>query len=275
MPLYREIPYIGPPRSHTGNYPKYGITVHSTENDAPARNEALYAKNRTDGVSSHFYVDDGEIIQSLNTDYGAHHVGSTYGNRHLISYEFIGKASWSTSRWIDNIDFDAAAAQMARDCQRWNIPARRLSVSMLRNHERGICTHNDCRLALGGTDHTDPGSNFPMTLLIDKVAALLNGDDVSAKDVWTYDPNKLGEGGVANIPGRHDFPENVTVTPSYALHDAWRRISELQAENAALRALIEQRFNDVMTAIQNLTSGGATAAEVKKLVGEDLLDDNS
>lgn len=253
MPLYKEVQYIGPPYSYNhSTYPKYGITVHSTENDAAARNEALYAQNRRDGVSSHFYVDNTTIIQSLDTNYGAHHVGSTYGNRHLISYEFIGKASWSKTRWIDSIDFDAAAAQMARDCKTWNIPARRLSVDMLRNHERGICTHNDCRLALGGTDHTDPGSNFPMTLLIDKVAAILSGDDVEAKDVWA-----------------HAF-----ASPANDV-DTARPAADWIKDAMGFGKKILTRLDAIEAKIDAIQTGGATAEEVKKLVGEDLLDDNS
>lgn len=275
MPLYKEVQYIGPPRAYVADFPKYGITVHSTENDASARDEASYAKNRTDGTSSHYYVDKNGVIQSLNTNAGANHVASTYGNHNLIAYEFCGKASWSTAKWIDNIDFDAAAAQMARDCKTWNIPARRLSVSMLRNHERGICTHNDCRLALGGTDHTDPGNNFPMTLLIDKAAAILNGDDVSAKDVWTYDPGDPNNGGIRNPRQRHDSETNLTTQASFAVGDMWQLIYDLIDKMNALDALTAQRHTEILNAIATLTSGGATAEEVKRLVGQDLVDDNT
>lgn len=180
MPIYSGIPYIGPPRSYGGKYTKYFIVVHSTENTAPARNEASYAKNRTDGTSSHYYVDDTEIIQSLNTDYGANHVGSWQGNQRGISYEFVGRASWSRAKWLDSIDFEAAAAQMARDCQTWGIPVRRLSVAQLADMEKGITTHNDCRRAFGGTDHTDPGSNFPMDRLIELITG---GDEMELQDI--------------------------------------------------------------------------------------------
>lgn len=275
MPLYKEVQYIGPPRNYGNTATKYGITIHSTENTASARDEALYAKNRNDYVSSHYYVDKSGVIQSLNTNNSAFHAGATYPNTYLIAYEFCGRASWSTAKWIDNIDFDAAAAQMARDCKTWNISARHLSTSALRGHERGICTHNDCRIAFGGTDHTDPGNNFPLSLLIDKINDILNGDDVSAKDVWTYDPNDISQGGLKNPRQRHDSDTNPTTQYGFGLGDMWQGIYDAHDKIDAAAALAEKRHNEVMAAIALITGGGATAAEVKKLVGQDLLDDNS
>lgn len=64
------------------------------------------------------------------------------------------------------------------------------------------------------------------------------GDDVSARDVWTYDPNKDGEGGVANLPGRADSETNRTVTPGFALGQTWKesRTSREQSKTAVDKA---------------------------------------
>lgn len=182
MPIYSDI-YSGPPRSYTGRATKHGITVHSTENtSASARDEANYAKNRTDGTSSHYYVDGREIIQSLNTDYGANHAGSWWPNQRCISYEFCGTVRWSRSTWLASIDWDAAAAAIARDCQRWGIPADWLTVGELADKRGGFNTHDDCRRAFGGTSHTDPGPNFPKDHLLSLVTEILNGDDMQLSD---------------------------------------------------------------------------------------------
>ena len=52
------IPYIQGLNDYTdGDGLKYGLAIHNTSNDASDTGEALYAKRRTDGISSHFYAD--------------------------------------------------------------------------------------------------------------------------------------------------------------------------------------------------------------------------
>lgn len=303
MPLYDQVPYIGPPRSRRPQGTKYGITIHSTQNNASARDEANYAKSRTDFVSSHFYVDDKEIIQSLNTDYGANHAGASWPNDHCIAYEFCGLTSWSTSQWIDRINFDAAAQQMARDCKRWNIPARDMTVAQLRNHERGFNTHNDCRLAFGGTDHTDPGGNFPLSYLINKVKDYL-GDNVTPEELLKYDPNDPNKGFV-NPDWRHDSDTNKTIAVRtgwlFTLNEAHSgnvnshangikldavlaalegldsdaviaRVNEIAAAESAridaLEAAAITRDQAIMDLIVSTENGETDAREVVRLIGE-------
>lgn len=188
MPIYQDLPYIGPPRWY-GNYQtrKKLIVVHCTSNTASARGEAGYATRRSDSVSSHYYVDDDEIVQSLNTDLVAYHGGNAPSNTGGISYEFTGHVNWSRSYWLaDSDDIHGGARQMARDCRHWGIPPRWLTVEQLRAGWAGLTTHDDVRRAWGGT-HTDPGPGFPRDVLLREVQRVLNGDDVSAKDVWQTD----------------------------------------------------------------------------------------
>lgn len=179
------IPFIGPPRSYrTSQYPKRYILIHNTANDASARDEAAYAKNRTDGVSSHYYGDDVEVIQSLNTKYGANHVGSSTGNNYAISWELTGTNGKSRDWWINNLVWGEISAVMALDCEAYGIPARLLTIEQMRDGtSKGFCTHDMARQAWGGTTHTDPGSNFPMDLLLDLVTAALGGDVTTADEV--------------------------------------------------------------------------------------------
>lgn len=279
MPLYSQVPYIGPPRSYTSKKPKYFVVVHSTENDAPARNEANYAKNRTDGTSSHYYVDDTEVIQSLNTDYGANHVGSWQGNQHGISYEFVGRASWSRSTWLDRIDWDKAAASIRRDCATWGIPMRRLTVAQLDDLERGITTHNDCRLAFGGTDHTDPGSNFPMDHLI----TLING----GTDMELQDIKDLANTDNVFPAPRVDAFGNPLTDEQYEQNAFWKLSGLLQQTAEDVRTVrgdvkerhdgltarmdaIESRLVQVLEAIAALDSGAVAAEEIVDEMAERL-----
>jgi N-acetyl-anhydromuramyl-L-alanine amidase AmpD len=173
VPIYRDI-YDGPPKGYDHNeYHKRYIVIHNTANDAPARNEADYAQRRTDSVSSHYYADDERVIQSLNTDKGAWHVGSQPGNRYGIGYELTGTNSKSTSWWKANLAWPKLTACIARDCAHWGITPQLLSIEDIKKGKRtGIITHNQARLAWGGTDHTDPGANFPMDYLV----ALVKGE---------------------------------------------------------------------------------------------------
>lgn len=178
MPIYKDI-YNGPPRGYTATKTKKRyIAIHNTSNDAPARNEASYAKNRTDSVSSHYYVDGKDLIQSLNTDYKAWHAGSGTGNSYAISYEIVGTNSKSRDWWLKNVNWDKLAKQIATDMKEFGIKNQHLTIAQMRDGKStGIVTHDDMRRAWGGTTHTDPGSNFPMDHLIAKVNQYLNGED--------------------------------------------------------------------------------------------------
>lgn len=175
MPIYSSI-YSGPPRSYNSSstHKKY-IAIHNTSNDASAINEASYAKRRTDSISSHYYVDNERIIQSLNTAYRAYHAGSTTGNAYAIAYEITGTNGKSRQWWLDNVQWDLLAKQIATDMKFWGIQNRKLTVAQIEaGSATGIITHNDMRLAWGGTTHTDPGPNFPMDYLLTKVGLALN-----------------------------------------------------------------------------------------------------
>lgn len=170
MPIYRDI-YDGPPNGYTDRRSaKRFIVVHNTANDAPARNEASYAKRRTDDVSSHYYADDEQVLQSLDTDLGAWHVGSPTGNRQGISYEITGTNGKNRNWWLGNVAWRPLAACIARDCKHFGIKPQLLTIDQIQSgRHTGIITHNQARLAWGGTDHTDPGPHFPMDYLVDLV----------------------------------------------------------------------------------------------------------
>ncbi len=176
MTVWPDIPFIGPPASYSKSvYAKRYIAIHNTSNDASAVGEATYAKRRTDSVSSHYYQDDIAIIQSLDTKFGAYHAGSSTGNRHAVSYEITGVNGWSRQQWIDNVAWPLLWRQIARDCREFDIIAQTLTIAQMRaGTPSGIVTHKQMGEAWGGTDHTDPGPNFPMDYLIEGVRAELN-----------------------------------------------------------------------------------------------------
>lgn len=164
------------------------IVIHNTSNDASDTNEADYAERRTDGVSSHYYVDDNSITQSLDTDWRAWHVGSYEGNSTGISYEITGSNGKSRAWWIAHVYWRGLVQQIRADMDVHGIAARLLTVAELRAGKSGIVTHNQCRLAWGDTTHNDPGPNFPMDYLLEQVlggTAAPRPQQPADNDDWT------------------------------------------------------------------------------------------
>lgn len=76
-----------------------GITIHNTDNDAPAQNEIKYMITNNNQTSFHVAVDDKEVIQGIPFDRNAWHAGdggSGTGNRKTIAIEICYSASGGT-----------------------------------------------------------------------------------------------------------------------------------------------------------------------------------
>lgn len=259
--IYRNI-YDGPPRSYirerTG---KRWIVIHSTQNDASAEGEASYAKRRPDGISSHYYIDGNSIVQSLDTDYGAHHVGSSIGNRGGISYELTGFAAWSRQRWLDRIAWPLLVVAIARDCAEHNIIPRDLSVAQIKSGATGIITHNQARLAWGHTTHTDPGPNFPMDHLVNQVQAAMEDDMPLTNDdvmtIWRTD-------GVIRAPGDPESGNRFWTAESYLqsirYHARHARLEAVKLRGMVAKLTGEDVEAEVRTAIREEFAGLTDAA---------------
>src|SRR5690606_31529528 len=224
--------------------------------------EASYAKRRTDSVSSHYYVDETAIVQSLDTDLRAHHVGSRIGNDGGIAYEITGLINWSRKRWLSSVAWGKLGAAIARDCAAHGIPVRLCTVADLRAGRGGIMTHDQARQAWGGTDHTDPGPNFPLDHLI----KIIKGeDDMSAEDVWRHRLPWANDWPVDRWGARRDgYLAGTYLSQGYALT---RRVDEgvreVLAGQAAILAAVAGR--DVAEAAEQAARAGARAGAAEAL----------
>lgn len=196
--LYPDI-FIGPSRGVKLVLGKPMLThkryqvVHCTDNDASAEAEANYAKIRTDGTGAHYFVDSTRVVQSTDTTWCVGHVGSTVGNAYGISYEIVGRTYWTRAQWMDRVYWPGLARVMAADSREFGIPPLLLTLDQMRAREApGVVTHDMCRLAWGGTTHTDPGPNFPMDHLLYLLRTEL-GDDMNLTD--RLDDPALNPGG--------------------------------------------------------------------------------
>lgn len=193
-PEYPALRWI-PPKSWTNanRTSVQFITIHDTEGSSHAQSAedgAAYDARRTDGTSAHYFVDSNSIVQCVRTNDQAH-TARTQGNRRGIHYELCARASWSKAKWLDPSYglpmLKLAAAQVAKDCRKWNIPIRKITASQAADGVKGILGHADVTKAFPADrgSHTDPGPNFPWSefLVMVKVAAA-PASPVSASKEW-------------------------------------------------------------------------------------------
>jgi hypothetical protein len=157
--------------------PPLWIIVHdmeASETATRAENTALYFADLPDGrtVSSHYCADSNSVVQCVRLKDRAWTVGNTPGNNRGINWEFAGFASQTREQWLDPFGvamFDQARPIIRADAAKYGIPLVRRTVAELRAYVPGVTSHNDLRLAFGGTTHTDPGPNFPWDYFMDLI----------------------------------------------------------------------------------------------------------
>lgn len=246
---------------------KFGIAIHATANTASAENEAAYAQRRTDGVSSHFYADHDSVIQSLDTNSRAGHAGSSTGNNNAIAVEVTGLNSWTRQQWLDRVAWSKLGAVLAEVCRAYGIAVRRASVSEMKANPRvkAFYGHNDMRLAWAGTDHTDPGPNFPWERLLSAVNAALDPQQLEDPDVELTDNISVGlyENAAPGVTLPSPLPQTETVSVGVALGSAHRRaylalytaeqvldeVRELRANPPTVVQPSDQQWNDLKLAV--------------------------
>lgn len=189
-PEYPDLLFV-PPRAWSqgrdGKAVRY-IVVHYTagsERSTSAEDGAAYDQRRTDGTSTHYFVDSNSVVQCVRTTDRAN-AALHRGNRLGIQYELCGTVQ-TRAQWLDaasDATLTNAARQIARDCIRYAIPVRRLSVAETRaawtqfpTGPKGIVGHVDCTSAYpeDGGDHTDPGTEFPWDILLSRVQQFIAG----------------------------------------------------------------------------------------------------
>lgn len=220
--------------------PPLWIVVHSmeaTETSTRAESTAAYFANPGDGrsVSSHYTVDSDSVVQCVLLRDTAWTVGNRPGNNRGINWELSGFARQSREDWLDPfglVMFAQMAPIVQADAAQFNIPLRRCTISDLVNRRPGITSHNDLRIAFGGTTHTDPGPNFPWDVFL---------------TIITEDGMPLSKEDLVNIWG-HDLKDGDGVDKAYwVLNRAAAGVADLQArppvqaapvDPAALKAVL-------------------------------------
>ena len=190
---YPDLVWV-PPRSWTNanRTAVQLVVIHDTEGSAHAQSAedgARYNQVRTDGTSAHYFHDNNSTVQCVRTEDVAH-TARRQGNLRGVHHELCARAAWPRAKWLapeyGRPMLERAARQAARDCRKWNIPARKLTVAQVASGVKGICSHHDITRAFpqdNGT-HTDPGPNFPWDVFIALVQQEI-AEQEGEGDVWT------------------------------------------------------------------------------------------
>lgn len=254
--------YSGPPR-HYGNTrtDKRYIAIHNTSNDATAEGEASYAKRRADTVSSHYYVDNNSLLQSLDTDLRAYHAGSTTGNSYAIAYEITGTNGKSRSWWLGNVAWALLARQIAADCREHAIEPRLLTVAEIKAGKlTGIITHDQMRQAWGGTTHTDPGANFPLDHLLALVRAEM-GDDVNLTDQVRLPKALMDQAGQTQTTATVEGALAYTLARSLLHDQALARIEKKLGEPQSTPIVTDEQLERVLRKVLGGVDGASPPAQ--------------
>lgn len=208
--------WAGPPKSYTKgrSRPVQYVVIHSTEGSEginSAEAGVAYDKVRTDGTSTHLFVDTDTALMEVRYSDTAH-AARAHGNACGIQVELCGRAGQTDAQWHDAASrpmLRLAAREVAAICREFGLPVRRLSVPEVRaayyapvgQRPKGICGHIDVTRAYPEDQgsHTDPGPNFPWTEFLSMVSAEMGGstggDDDMPRAIWTTKGYWLCQGG--------------------------------------------------------------------------------
>lgn len=200
------------------------VVIHCTESDNNSGTaESLAGPNwfgGPAGTSAHRMFDRDSGVEMVRRSTVAFHAGPR-GNTVGRSYEFCGQVAWSAAKWREPAQLNMlrlAAPYIAEDLveitgsrQAAIAACRWLSLVQLAKGEHGLCTHNDIRLALGGTTHSDPGPRFPYAELLAYVLAELTGTATQEDDMAQADIDEI-KAGIAELKRMGSLGLGVEVT---------------------------------------------------------------
>lgn len=155
------------------NLPPVRVVIHGTVSPCrvgQAKATGDYFARVTRPASAHKVVDPADVCVCLPDNVVGYHAPP---NTHSLGLELCDPQVGDPRRWLDaehRAMLDLAAHEVAAWCVKYGIPVRRLSVAEVRAGVRGICDHNDVRLAFGMTTHVDVGAGFPWSTFLAAVA---------------------------------------------------------------------------------------------------------
>jgi len=218
-------------------------TMEAGEKPGTARAVAAWFAGATaPRASAHFCIDNHEVIQCVDlADVAWHAPGA---NRVGIGLEHAGFAKQSVADWSDEYSratLERSAFLVAELCRLFRIPVVKLSATDLRSGARGVCGHVDVSKAFKGSDHYDPGPNFPWASYLARVVELVRSD---------------------TDPAPAPAPTTPVAPP---MPDLWRGMKNEDVRQA--QALLNQRASTIAPLVEDGSFGPKTDAAVKAFQG--------
>jgi N-acetyl-anhydromuramyl-L-alanine amidase AmpD len=150
------------------------VVIHSAEiGESLAGAEALMKVCAVNErvASWHYAVDADTITQSVRENDIAFHAPGA--NHNGIGIELSGRAKQTKEEWQDPFSFrmlELVADLLVDICARHDLPIIFVPRESLKlPGVRGITTHAEVSKAFGKSSHWDPGPNFPMAHLLERV----------------------------------------------------------------------------------------------------------
>lgn len=143
------------------------VIIHSTEGST-ASGAAGWFRNPQSSASTQLVVDNDFCFRCVRDDVIPW--AAPGANTKGLHIEHAGFAKWNWAQWmLRRKMLQRSAYHIAKWCFKYNIPVVWLSPADLAAGKRGISSHANCSKGLGGGDHWDPGSSFPVKYLLSQV----------------------------------------------------------------------------------------------------------
>lgn len=154
------------------------IYIHTFEGrDLDAVDMARYQLSPAAAGSYHIVIDaNGKTARENDDEYISWSAGWT-ANRNGHHISLAGQAAFSREKWLSRVaQMNKLVEVISAYCRKYGYPPIIRFAGDLRAQKWGISTHDAASKAWGETDHTDPGVNFPLDVISDRVAAELARD---------------------------------------------------------------------------------------------------
>lgn len=152
---------------HDMEAPEKGDTA-----EAIARYFATLDGDKEGKKSAHYCIDNNSIVQCVRDNDIAN--AAPGANADGLQLEMAGYGKQSAEQWLDDYSravIDNAAHVAAQLGLKFDIPMMQLTDAQLADKaSRGIVTHAQVSRVFKKSDHTDPGSAFPMQHFLARAA---------------------------------------------------------------------------------------------------------
>jgi N-acetyl-anhydromuramyl-L-alanine amidase AmpD len=154
------------------------LVIHTMESpEKPDTAESVanwFAGSTAPQASAHYCIDANSVVQCVrDTDVAWAAPGTNHDG---LQFEHAGRAAQTKSDWSDDYStkmLERSAELVAEKCRKYDIPPVWLRAADLRAGKRGITGHAEVSAAFKRSNHTDPGTSFPIEKYLTRVKAHL------------------------------------------------------------------------------------------------------